>query len=70
MPPRSLQPLRVDDPAGRHVDVVRTDSRFSTAQASRALDQELGEARLVEQRHGVAHRPALGAVCSNQFCRP
>ena len=61
MPPRSLQPLGVDDRGRRGTSTSAAERRFRTAQASAPCDQELGEARLVEQGHRIAHRPALGS---------
>ena len=55
---RIVEPLRVDDAAGRHVHLVGGNP----AQHPRgvpALEAELGEGGLVEQAHPVTHRAVL-----------
>jgi hypothetical protein len=51
-PAALVQPLRVDDLAGRHVDVVRADT-IQHASRVGAFEPEFGEGGLIEQPDGV-----------------
>ena len=53
-----VQPLGIDDAAGTHVNVVRTDV-VQHPGGIRALEPELGERGQVEQPHLLAHRPVF-----------
>ena len=53
-----VEPLRVDELAGRDID-LRDRDPVQQRECVRTLHEELGEARLVEETDRVAHRLAL-----------
>ena len=70
MPPLLVEPLRVDDAAGRDRDVVGRDA-LQHGLGIGALDAELAERAHVEQADAArAPRRCSAAECANQFCRP